>query len=101
MSARTSVGLDAEDRHLVALEVGPQPVGVGEVGRTLVEAHGGAVASVPTISHGPMIQPKSANQKRRSPGRQSNWNATSSAIFTVNPPWTCTAPLGRPVVPDV
>ena len=33
------------------------------------------------ISHGPMIQPKSANQKRRSAGRTSNWNATSSAIF--------------------
>ena len=48
-----------------------------------------------------MIQPKSANQKRRSPGRQSNWNATSSAIFTRKPPCTWTEPFGRPVVPDV
>jgi hypothetical protein len=48
-----------------------------------------------------MIQPKSANQNSRSPGRQSNWKATSSAIFTANPPCTCTAPLGLPVVPDV
>ena len=59
------------------------------------------LARVPTISHGPMIQPKSANQNRRSPGRQSNWNATSSAIFTVNPPCTCTEPFGLPVVPEV
>ena len=53
------------------------------------------------ISHGPMIQPKSANQKRRSSGRTSNWKATSSAIFATKPPWTCTDPFGRPVVPDV
>ncbi len=59
------------------------------------------LASVPTISHGPMIQPKSANQKRRSPGRTSNWKATSAAILTVNPPCTCTDPLGLPVVPEV
>ena len=57
-------------------------------------------AKAPMISQGPMIQPKSANQKRRSPGRQSNWSAASSATFTVNPAWTCTAPFGRPVVPD-
>ena len=39
------------------------------------------LASAPTISHGPMIQPKSASQKSRSPGRTSNWNAASSAIW--------------------
>ena len=53
------------------------------------------------ISHGPMIQPKSVSQNSRSPGRQSVWNAPSSATFTVQPPWTWTDPFGRPVVPEV
>ena len=43
----------------------------------------------------------SVSQNRRSPGCRSVWNATSSAIFTRNPPCTCTAPFGRPVVPLV
>ena len=43
------------------------------------------LASVPTISHGPMIQPMSVSQNSRSPARRSIWNATSSAIFTRNP----------------
>ena len=43
------------------------------------------LASVPTISHGPMIQPMSVSQNNRSPARRSIWNATSSAIFTRKP----------------
>ena len=58
-------------------------------------------ASAPTISHGPMIQPRSVNQNRRSSGCRSVWYATSLAIFTRKPPWTWTEPLGRPVVPLV
>ena len=53
------------------------------------------------ISHGPMIQPMSVTQNRVSPGRRSIWNATSSAILARKPPWTCTEPLGLPVVPLV
>ena len=48
-----------------------------------------------------MIQPMSVTHMTRSSAWTSAWNAASSAIFTRNPPWTCTAPLGRPVVPDV
>ena len=48
-----------------------------------------------------MIQPRSVSQNTRSPGPMSVWKAPSSATFTVQPPWTCTTPLGRPVVPDV
>ena len=48
-----------------------------------------------------MIQPMSVNQNSVSSGRTSNWNATSSATFTPNPPCTATLPLGLPVVPDV
>src|SRR5947207_25335 len=55
----------------------------------------------PAISHGPIIHPMSVNHHRRSPARRANTCARSWAAFTGKPPWTCTAPLGRPVVPDV
>ena len=48
-----------------------------------------------------MIQPRSVTQCRTSPRCRSTWYATSSAIFTVKPPWTWTTPFGRPVVPLV
>ena len=95
MSAADQRRADAEDRDAVAFDVVPQPVGVRDGRarpRTGRRSH--RWPAPPTISHGPMIQPKSANQNRRSPGRQSNWNAASSAIFTVKPPCTCTEPFG-------
>ena len=48
-----------------------------------------------------MIQPMSVTHMKRSSVPMSSWNAHSSAILTRKPPWTCTAPFGRPVVPDV
>ena len=48
-----------------------------------------------------MIQPMSVTHMKRSSGPMSSWKAHSSAIFTRKPPCTCTAPFGRPVVPDV
>ena len=43
----------------------------------------------------------SVEKKTRSPRFTSVWYATSRAIETRKPPWTCSAPFGRPVVPDV
>ena len=48
-----------------------------------------------------MIQPMSVIQQNVSPTPTSNEYATSLATFTVNPAWVCTAPFGRPVVPEV
>ena len=59
------------------------------------------LACAPTIDSGPMIQPMSVTQYQTSPGWMSVWYAHSEAIFTRNPPWTWTAPLGLPVVPLV
>src|SRR6266508_721747 len=59
------------------------------------------LACVPMIESGPMIQPMSVTQQNTPPGFTSNEYATSLATFTRNPAWVCTAPLGRPVVPDV
>ena len=53
------------------------------------------------MSHGPIIQPMSENQNTTSPSCTSKQWAMSCAAFTGNPPWTCTAPFGRPVVPEV
>ena len=47
-----------------------------------------------------MIQPMSVTQQTVV-RVMSAWCAASWAIFTRNPPWTWTAPLGWPVVPDV
>ena len=58
-------------------------------------------ASAPTTVHGPMIQPMSVAKSTRSPARRSAWYAVSLAIESRNPPCTCSAPFGRPVVPDV
>ena len=58
-------------------------------------------APAPTTVHGPMIQPMSVANSMRSPARMSDWYAASRAIERRNPPWTCRAPFGRPVVPDV
>ena len=46
------------------------------------------------MSHGPIIQPMS-------PSCTSKQWAMSCAAFTGKPPCTCTAPFGRPVVPEV
>src|SRR5438445_9523073 len=48
-----------------------------------------------------MIQPMSVIQQNTPPAERSNEYATSLAVFTRNPAWVCTAPFGRPVVPDV
>src|SRR5205823_607082 len=58
-------------------------------------------APPPTTVHGPMIQPMSVAKWIRSPGLTLVWYATSRAIETRKPPWTCRAPFGLPVVPDV
>src|SRR5207249_3148496 len=60
-----------------------------------------AHAPPPTTVHGPMIQPMSVAKWMRSPGLTSVWYATSRAIDARNPPCTCRAPFGFPVVPDV
>ena len=58
-------------------------------------------APAPTTVHGPMIQPMSVAKWTTSPSFTSVWYATSRAIETRKPPWTCSTPFGRPVVPDV
>src|SRR5439155_6169649 len=58
-------------------------------------------APPPTTVHGPMIQPMSVAKWIRALGLTFVWYATSRAIETRNPPWTCSAPFGFPVVPDV
>ena len=83
--------------------------GSGQSGAPSYSASVAPLASAAVTSHGPMIQPMSVNQNSMSPPpwpngvtpRQSVWKAPSSATFTSQPPWTCTAPFGRPVVPDV
>ena len=48
-----------------------------------------------------MIQPMSVAKWTTSPSFTSVWYATSRAIETRKPPWTCSTPFGWPVVPDV
>ena len=56
---------------------------------------------VNAIAHGPIIQPISVSQNSRSPGPRSKQWARSCVAFSGKPWCTCSAPLGRPVVPDV
>jgi hypothetical protein len=56
---------------------------------------------LPLISHGPIIQPISVSQKTVSVDCTSKHWAMSWAPLIGKPPWTCSTPLGRPVVPDV
>ena len=53
------------------------------------------------MAQGPIIQPMSVNQNIRSPGPTSKRCAMSWVPFNGKPQWTCTAPLGLPVVPEV
>ena len=56
---------------------------------------------MPKSSHGPIIQPMSLTQYMVSPGCTSKPCAMSCAALIGKPQCVCTAPLGRPVVPDV
>ena len=100
MSARTSVG---ETPSIVTRSdsISFQMRSAGKSGApsayTTVAPH----APPPTTVHGPMIQPMSVAKWMRSPGLTFVWYATSRAIDTRKPPWTCSAPFGLPVVPDV
>ena len=58
-------------------------------------------ACAPKIDSGPMIQPMSVIQQNVRPGAISKPYATSLATLTRKPAWVCTAPFGRPVVPEV
>ena len=51
-------------------------------------------APAPTTVHGPMIQPMSVAKWTTSPSFTSVWYATSRAIETRKPPWTCSTPFG-------
>ena len=51
--------------------------------------------------HGPIIQPISESQKKRSPGLWSKASQISLAIWARQPACVWTAPLGLPVVPEV
>ena len=53
------------------------------------------------MSIGPMSQPRSVSQKSRSLSPRSMTKPKSWAVLMAKPPWVRTAPLGRPVVPDV
>ena len=101
MSARTSVGETPRIVIRCRSTIDQSRSGSGKSGAPSKQNIVAPQASVPTICHGPMIQPMSVSQNRTSSGPQSAWNPTSSAIFARNPPWTCTAPFGRPVVPLV
>ena len=50
---------------------------------------------------GPIIQPMSLTQYIVSPGCTSKQWTMSCAVLIGNPQCVCTAPFGRPVVPDV
>ena len=56
---------------------------------------------MPNSSHGPIIQPMSLTQYMVSPGCTSKAWAMSCADLMGKPQCVCTAPLGRPVVPEV
>ena len=100
MSARTSVGerpsivtrSDSTSSHRRSSGQSGAPSA-----KTMVAPH----APAPTTVHGPMIQPMSVAKCTRSPARTSVWYAASRAIDARKPPCTCSAPFGRPVVPEV
>ena len=52
-------------------------------------------------SPGPIIQPRSVNQKNGAPGCRLNAYRVSLPIWARQPACVCTVPLGRPVVPLV
>src|SRR5690606_37988598 len=54
----------------------------------------------PEISRFHIIHPVVVNQKNRSPGPRSSDIANCFRCSTTMPPWPCTMPFGRPVVPD-
>jgi hypothetical protein len=101
MSARMSVGETPSAVTPWRSTVAHNRSGPGWFGAPSVNSTVEPSASAPTISHGPMIQPRSVTQCSTSPGRTSVWYATSSAIFTRNPACTCSTPFGLPVVPLV
>ena len=101
ISARTSVGRDAEHRHALRLDQLPDPVGAESRARPPRYTIVAPDAPPPTTVHGPMIHPMSVAKWMRSPGLTFVWYATSRAIETRKPPWTWSAPFGFPVVPDV
>ena len=55
---------------------------------------------VPMSVHGPIIQPTSDTQKKRSDGWRSKPKYTSLAACNWAPAWVWTMPFGRPVVPE-
>ena len=64
---------DAQDRDPVPLDHRPEPVGAGIVGRPLDRTTVPPGARPPTISQGPMIQPRSVTQNSRSSAVMSTW----------------------------
>ena len=56
---------------------------------------------MPKTSQGPIIQPMSLTQYIVSPSWTSKQCAMSCAALIGKPQCVCTAPFGRPVVPDV
>ena len=100
ISARTSVG---ERPSIVTCSdsTSRQRRSSGQSGAPSAKTIVAPTAPPPTTVHGPMIQPMSVAKWMRSPRLTSSWYATSRAIETRKPPCTCSAPFGRPVVPDV
>ena len=56
---------------------------------------------MPKSSQGAIIQPMSLTQYMVSPACTSAACIMSCAALIGKPQWLCTAPLGRPVVPEV
>ncbi len=99
--ARTSVGETPRIVTPCRSTIDQSRSGAGKSGTPSARTTVPPAASAPTSSQGPMIQPRSVTQCSTSSACMSAWWATSCAILTRNPPCTWTAPLGRPVVPDV
>ena len=58
-------------------------------------------SNVPNTSHGPIIQPMSVTQNSVSSECKFKPIQMSCAALTGKPQCVCTAPFGRPVVPEV
>ena len=101
MSARTTVG--ETPRWVTPWRAAIDQIrsGPGKSGAPSYRTSRAPSSSDPAIAHGPIIQPRSVNQNSASPPRRSNVWARSSAALIGKPPWTWTAPFGRPVVPEV